>query len=361
MNVRRIENELQTKWIATPDLYAPLRLKDVTFEPRLQDQNSTPDVLFELGWQDKRVRFVGEVSINATPQSSRRSLDIAIEQAKSLGPDIMPALITAYLSPGIIQQLEASDVSGLDLNGNYYIYTPDFCAIRLDQRNQYPDSRDIKNVFSYNSSLIGRFLLRENKTFQRVNDIHEGITNLDGNISLSTVSKVLKVLEGELLIERSKKHIRVLQPARLLEELTSGYRPPRAQSWMNLQLPDDLQARIDILNTALGSTDWIWSGESSAQAYIATTPPTIATLYTRAKPAQINTLQQYENKRFYNCSIELTNEAVTYFDRNGAWASKLETYLALSQLDKREQELADDIKQQILAEFRPLSESLNII
>lgn len=41
-----------------------------------------------------------------------------------------------------------------------------------------------------------------------------------------------------------------------------------------------------------------------------------------------------------------------YFDHRGPWASPVETYLALSQLDKREREIAQSIQQNVIfAEF----------
>jgi len=353
MNTSELERELERKWRASPLLYAPLELQQFSFEQvylkgRIAQET---DLTFDLSWGAKKVSFVGEVKMSATPQTCRRALE---HLTYSVLPNdaLRPALITTYLSPGIVEQLEAMQVSGLDLNGNYYIMTPELVAVRLDQQNQYPSSRDIKKIFSSNSSIVSRFLLRENRTFGQVNDIAKGIEECGGGVSLSTISKVLKGLEDELLIDRSDRTIRVLQPDKMLERLKSGYQRPSINERLKLKLPGEIAEMSELLGTLLGDQRWIWSGESSAQRYGTTTSESVRKVYTSASIARLEVFKAYQDNRFYNCVVEPTNDDYIYFDSDGFWASRIETYLALSQLDKREQQVADEIAQQILREFK---------
>ena len=70
-------------------------------------------------------------------------------------------------------------------------------------------------------------------------------------------------------------------------------------------------------------------------------------------------LTQYEDSRFFNVVIEKKTDAPLLFDRVKSsrktntkdqiyWASRLQTYLELSKLDKRERAIAKTIRADIL-------------
>ena len=285
----------------------------------------------------------------ATPRKVRNLL--AHDQLRSpLRVAAEPLILVPYLSAGIAQQLERFGFSGIDLNGNYLILTSDLVAVRLDRPNEYPESRDIKKIYSYNSSIVGRFLLTTDRTFEQVKEIDEGISERGGGISLSTVSKVLKGLNEDMIISKTRDAIRLLQPRKLLDRLCDGYHAPRVDRELMLKLPTT--SRDALVTEALGEGGWTWSGDTSAEAYAATTPPGVRVAYTRRIHASRASLREFEDTRFYNCVLKQTNDDFVYFDSRRQWASPIETYLALMQLDKREREIAQRIREDvILAEF----------
>jgi hypothetical protein len=59
--------------------------------------------------------------------------------------------------------------------------------------------------------------------FSSLYEVADFINNRNANITVSTVSKVLKSLELDLLVEKSKSLIYVRDPEKLLESLTEGY------------------------------------------------------------------------------------------------------------------------------------------
>ena len=120
-------------------------------------------------------------------------------------------LALPYLSSSVVNLLEETEVSGIDLNGNYVLQTNNFLAIRLDQKNKYKQSSGIKNVFRGTSSIVCRYLLQNPGPHKTVTAIHEGIRELDGRVSLSTVSKVLSTLSDELIVEKGD-YIRYYNP-----------------------------------------------------------------------------------------------------------------------------------------------------
>ena len=331
------------------DLYAPLRVDDVRFDEAVVDtdgQRWEADASCDLVWAGKKVRCLLEAKARATPKlvadATARLKRISMLEE----PNVEPVLVVPYLSRGIAEQLEQYGVSGLDLNGNYLLLTDDLVAIRLDQPNAYPQSRDIKKVYSYNSSIVGRYLLVENRVFEQVNEIYEGIQERGGGISLSTVSKVLKGLDDEMIISKKRGEIRLLQPEKLLDRLEDGYREPRTGRRMELKLPEGEAA--DVLREVLGSENWIWSGEASAEAYATTTPVKVRTAYTKGLATARDAFRDFEDRRFYNCILEQTDDDYVYFDRREEWASPVEAYLALFQMDKREREIARSIRDNVI-------------
>ena len=52
--------------------------------------------------------------------------------------------------------------------------------------------------------------------------------------------------------------------------------------------------------------------------------------------------------RFYNCVVKQTRQAFVYFDNRAPWSSPVECYLSLMQLDKREREIAQPLKDDLL-------------
>jgi len=340
---------VQAKITEGSDLYKPLEVIEVDFKPD-GPADSPLDADLVLGWQDRVFRFVVEIKSRTAPsvvQDGIQHLDLF----PTMRDDCSPMLLVPYLSNRIIEMLERSGMSGIDPNGNYFIQVPDLLAIRLDRKNQYPESSDIKKIYSRNSSIVGRFMLRENRTYDQVNDIYDGIKKLGGGISLSTVSKVLQGMKDDLVIEKGREGIRVLQPEKLLEELSKQYRPPIVSRTLKLKLPDRREEMEDLLSEALGKDAWMWTGESSAEAYTMTTPARMYSTYTRADSRALDRLAPWVSQRFYNCELKRTKQAFVYFDCNEHWSSPLECYLALSQLDKREREIALDIKEEILDRF----------
>ena len=329
------------------DLFDPLQVLRFSVEPRLGSSDYAPDATLELGWKGRVERFQLEIKSRTAPSLIQAAIS-QLERYGQTGQNLM--LVVPYLSKTISGMVTTTEFSCVDLNGNYLIQTNEWLAIRLDKKNQFTESSYIKKIFEGNSSLVCRLMLRENRVFTRVTEIYDEIRALGGNLSLSAVSKVLTALYEQLLIDRSKRSIRLLQPRRLLEELRTNYKVPKARASLKLKLPEGRNSQ-QILNEALGKGNWIWTGESSAERYTMTTPATSLSVYTKYSGKLENVLSEYENPRFYNCTVSQTADPRVYFDSQEDWSSKLQCYLELSNLDKREREIARDIEGDILRPF----------
>lgn len=349
--VKFLENEVFNKLEKERDLYSPLVITEVNRNDALNHDKDI-DGFLKLTYQDKDVQLLIEVKSRTAPKIVETGITNLLRLTNKLAySEFVPALLVPYLSEKIIARLKENSMSGLDLNGNYYINTPGFLAIRLDQKNQYKESAYIKDIYSRNSSIVGRFLLRNNTTYERVSDIYEGINKIGSNITFSTISKVIKGYEEQLIISREKNLIKLIQPDKLLLNLKENYIAPPVQGTLKINLPENRFEAKRLLFDLLGR-NWIWSGESCAEFYTTTTPPTLFTVFSRGTHSP-GLLENFST-RFYNYFIYILQptEEYVFFDSKDNKASKLQTYLELSQLDKREKEIAKDIEKDILNEFR---------
>lgn len=294
-----------------------------------------------LKWQNKKSNFIAEIRARSSPQMATQAI-LQLKNGAQEKDNLL--LIVPYLSKALVQMISSQKMSALDLNGNYYVQTPEFLAIRLDQENQYKDSQPIKKIFSGNSSLVGRLLLTQKGPFNSLRDIGESMAKRGVGVTMSTISKVLTTLEEDLIVQKENNQIRLIQPDKLLDRFTEEYVPPKIEEIIKIMVPDPLA----LLKEKFPTSAWSITGESSAYRYTVTTPPKVFSAYV----TDLISLDADPDERFPNLILKQTGELPVYFDRlkeDGInFSSKLQSYLELSQLDKREKEIAQGIREDIL-------------
>jgi hypothetical protein len=170
-----------------------------------------------------------EIASVATPKNIlQKSRQLSDNISKANKPDIIPLLIAPYIGKKQAQMLEDKSISWIDLSGNMSVRVSNKIYIeRTGQKNQFPDTAPIKKIFQGTSSLVSRALLLRSEGFPSLYEIVDFINERNANITLSTVSKVLKSLEEELLVKRSgtllTETIYVIDKGKLLDRLTEGY------------------------------------------------------------------------------------------------------------------------------------------
>jgi hypothetical protein len=235
---------------ADSDRFAPLTIAAVPEQPA-----AASDLCLEIGYRDRRLSFAVMIKASSTPKVARIAIERLVERQTN---EAYPMLAVPYLSPDLVTLLEEADISGIDLNGNYLIRTPELVAIRLDRPNAYRETKSIKNIYAGNSSIVGRYLLVAPGPYRQVNEIAAGIAELGGGITLGTISKALNGLADDLVIDRGRGEIRLVQPRKLLEKLRGNYRPAKVTDLLRLKLPGDRAAIITLLDETLGADDWVW-------------------------------------------------------------------------------------------------------
>ena len=178
-------------------------------------------------------------------------------------------------------------------------------------------------------------------------------------MSLSTVSKALKALEEDLIIER-KGTIRLLQPDKLLEKLRENYVASKITERVRLKVPEEnerlralLLKQAQELNMPL-----IAAGIASVGRYAVMQRGDVLSVYCPRLDVLLKRLSGSQSDRFPNLELIETEDETVYFDArqegNFWWASPVQVYLELMAGDKRDRETAEQVKSFLLKHLEPL-------
>jgi hypothetical protein len=345
------ESEILSQLAEKTD-FPPLRGTIEEFNPSLflNGGEKSADLVLTLEWENQRCKFVVEFKSQSAPSY----LAGAIEQVRAYSaarPDLLPLVIVPYLGPKSLERLIAAGVSGLDLCGNGVINVPgQWFVFRTGEKNKFPNSQPIKNIYRGTSSIVARvFLLRP--SYNSVSQVLEEIIKRKGEVTLSTVSKVLRGLQEDLLISRNGD-IRLLQTDRLLEQLQNNYRRPSTKARLQGKV-DDLQRLITTASEVASANNALIVRRSQSPYVILPSSNEMTSLYVSSTAPFLKEFNFEETSRFPNVEFLETDDPAVYFDRRETgrlpFISPLQAYLELSKGGKREQEAAEPLRADILA------------
>ena len=331
----------------------PLALELTEAEPRLEADGRIlrPDAYIEARWGNRAYAFVAEFKVQTTPKSFVGAIAQLRVYAKSAG--LSPLLVSPYLSPERLQELEIMDISGVDLCGNGVVTIPDeMLVVRTGNRNRFPTSRGIANPYQGSSSLVARAFLSR-PSYDSVQEVKGEVTRRGGWVSLGTVSKALKSLEEDLMIRRQGRTSALLQADELFDRLAAVFKPPdvkwrKTYRWIgpSEELTDRLRKwRDELVLTGAASVEsyGIMPREKAIQCYC----PDIK----RVEQGLGSDLE--ESPRFPDLELIETRDPTVFFDsRGGATvpaSSPLQCWLELQAGDKRQRDAATGVREWILS------------
>lgn len=317
------------------------------------------DAVLEVTWQDKVHYFGAEHKLRSTPKEFQAALNQAAAYQHHTG--LLPLVLMPFLSDKQLLELSDRQISGLDFSGNGVVIVPgQIFVFRSGSRNQFPASEAIQNVYRKNASIVSRaFLIRP--VFESVNSV-EAFIQMCGSqeavVSLSTVSKVLKVLEEDVIIVREKGVIRLVQPEKLLDKLAANFARPLIRRFFVGKSPYDLEMLMALLldSSSKHQVGLAGTGVGSISQYAVMARDNFLSVYCTDQYRLLTGIEFKETNRFPNLEIIETVDKTVYFDtrtnKNFTWASPIQTYLELMAGDQRNQDTADQVKKVILADIK---------
>jgi hypothetical protein len=313
------------------------------------------DALVRLHWESATYDFAVEYRRRSTPQALQEAIRKVLVGDRPEGA--RPMVVAPYLSENHLDVLDQEGVCGVDLCGNVLIHIPGRLLIyRTGQPNLFPHSDPIKNVYRGVSSTVARVFLLQPR-FESVTRIRDVVWWRGVEVSLPTVSKVLKALQEDLIVSREGGEIRLIQPEKLLDRLVENFKSPDIRRYLHAKVPYDREALIQRLNEQAGRYDvhWALSGLGSATRYGVMAVPEVLSIYCTDQHRLLTGVEARETDRFPNLEVIETRDPTVYFDRRVEegcpWASPIETYLELMRGDKRDRETAEQVRQVILNEL----------
>lgn len=310
------------------------------------------DARIELALPGKTTgyRFVVEAKSRSTPQAVGQAMMQAKRAALS---DELPMVYVPYLSEERLSELEREEVSGIDLCGNGIVVVPNrLLILRCGHPNRFRDSRPLSNPYRGRSAMVARMLLKQ-PDWDSLNKLTASIRDNGGEISLPQTSKAIHALEEDRIISKVHGHIKLTEPARLLDKLGRAWRAPDIRKRATLKL----RPNTDIGNSlsSIPYFRWALMGESSVNRYTVFSqggPRRIAVSNIQQALSAIDgTLERIPN--FADLELIETDEPGFFFDCDLGddglrRASALQTWLELQSGDARQQDAARDIRFQIL-------------
>jgi hypothetical protein len=310
------------------------------------------DAVIDIYWRDQSCRYVVELKRDAKP----RTLQIAREEVKQWAQRSgqgLPMVVAPYLTSKKLDELLNQGVSAMDFCGNAAIEAPGrFLFYKTGNPNRYPDSAPIRSAYQGDGSLVARVLLLIREV-QAISDIRTAIIERGGSLTLSAVSKVLQRLDADLVIERpNRSNLRVIQPERILEGLLDAYQPPRIASTWTGKVDTAIADLLARMASRFNDGGVVRTGVSSASDYAAWASEPINSFYCRQPPpALLENLKLpfKETRAFPNLRFIQTDDQRVYFDRRrNLSASPIQSWLEMASGDKRQKEVAEQIRELIL-------------
>ena len=313
-----------------------------------------PDATLRASWEGAEYRFVAKFKCRSTPKVFAQAVAQARALADRLGA--RPLVVVPYLSPERLRELEQAGASGIDLSGNAFVFVPGkLLVLRTGAPNKFRESYPIRDVYRGTTSLVARALLLRPWT-KSLADLDRFIRERGGSITLTTISKALRRLEDDVLVERRGGRARLLQPELLLDKLANAYSPPKVRRRVVGSTALDRATLAARFTSAAART--VLTGQSSTDRYAVMGREERVRFYTDSSATLLGTLwsEFTEGERFANLELIETDDATAYFDVRRSddlpFASPIQTYLELASGDKREQASADQVRTLILDELR---------
>ena len=360
--MRLTEEQVIQRLKGSVDQYAPLIIESLEKQVPLQMgfRRDQADAVIDFSIKDgpcfKAIAAIACVSGPKSIQTKSRELVDFI--SKYNGQNVVPLLIAPYIGDQQAKILADKGISWLDLSGNMLIKVSNRIYIeRTGKPNRFPDTAPIKKIFQGTSSLVSRALLLKPEGFSTLYEIVDFINNRNAKVTLSTVSKVLKSLEEELLVNRSKSLISVADSEKLLERLAEGYKNSTERKRRNTYrfATDTPDAMFFAFNEML-SIDYVACGFYAAQIKgLAVTDQItifVGSIESVNKAALRNQIQITPDAEFGNVSITESSDLGVWFNADikphSAVVDDIELYLEMMVDTPRGPKIAGQLKNRIL-------------
>jgi len=323
-------------------------------ETEVQTPMGVADLIVRVTWEGISKRFIAKAKTRSIPRELGIAVDQATRYAEATG--LLPMVVLPYIAERQTQMLIERGVSALDLSGNGVIMVPGSMLLcRTGRPNRFRESLPVRFAYRGSTSIVPRvFLLKP--VYLSVKEIGEEVRIRGGRVAPSTVSKALLRMEEDVLVRREGQRILLVQPDELLDRLARSYRPSRL--WRKYDLRTDLPIE-EIFRRCQDTVSLTLTGAASMSEYAVGGRGDTTAVYCDRIPKLRDALgiAWDETDRFPDLRVIETRDKELYFDsrrgRDGVvYASEIQAFIELSGGDKRDQQMAQQVREKLLANVR---------
>ena len=192
-----------------------LKIKNLRIEPQIGSVR--PDFIAEVSFKKWQFKLVGEI-IKQPSSSFFRNALLQLKSYVSQSPDLVPILISKYLSAQKRKECKEEGINFLDFSGNVFLqYGEGLYIERAGFPNQFPEIRKGRNPFSDKASLLLRAMLKKKKFW--------GVRELAHEVRLNPgyVSRMFKELEDLRYLMRINSKAALKNQKSILEDWIHHY------------------------------------------------------------------------------------------------------------------------------------------
>lgn len=224
MAMRLTEKDIVKQLFESAEQYKPLVFLGLGEEPDLA-KGIKGDAVMKITLQNgPSFKVLLEIVPVATPKIISEKSRLMLDKPKGMNrANLIPVIIAPYIATKQAVMLAEQGISWIDLSGNIVLQVPGQVYFeRTGKKNKFPDTAPIKKIFQGTSSLVARALLLKPDGFRSLYETVNFINKRNASITVSTVSRVLKSLEEDLLVEKSGALIVAIDREMILDRLTKA-------------------------------------------------------------------------------------------------------------------------------------------
>jgi hypothetical protein len=327
----------------------PELLADLLDEPIgwLRTHAASPDRDVDLEAIDARERrWMFEIKGSSLP-------GVVAKAAQRLRPltndEGIGVLVVPYMTDAGAKVASEHGLNWLDLSGNAHIRSENLLLSRSGRANAFRPRGRPSSAFAPKSARVARTLLQDPRRWWIQKDLAE-VTGLDDG----RVSRIVRRLTDEHLLERRGKELRPQDPDLLLDAWADDYRADRHDivvghaSGNGIELARELSRGLDELHIGHALTGlpaaWLLDGYAGFR---------LNSIYVQGDPREAaDRLELRRNERGANVQLIAPDDQGVFAsgrEVNGIpLVSPVQVYLDLRQLPERAAEAADHLRQQLL-------------
>lgn len=190
----------------------------IAFESRKSAQNHwQPDFLAIVSSRNLEFKIVGEL-ISRMSYSMLKDKISHLKHFISQEKDLIPVIVSSYLSPDRINLCKDSGMFFIDLSGNVYLEFGDLYIERIGFPNKFPEERMERYPFSDKASLMIREIISDREKAWGVREIADSVGLNPGYVS--RISKEL--LRRKYLVHINNK-LKLVDPVKILDDWVRYY------------------------------------------------------------------------------------------------------------------------------------------